>query len=218
MNLQELLNYRTKCMICQRSMIVCSAELGGLSLSINSKGLHIRLKDQPKGRVYANFRFDGTYELGDRFWSIYAKPFIVCKTCPVCNYDVNMQTTTSPSNIVPNLSSSNMTLAATSHTPSVFSSIDNLKKKICFYSFALNINDDNTYNSWLFREFAGFSEGGAFYHINTDFTTGASKIFHAKFNQKLEDLLDLSVPAINLTGTYDKLQMIKKIKMYSIFS
>jgi hypothetical protein len=198
-------------------MIVGSAELVGMSLSVSPDELRIRLKDKPKGRVYANFKFDGTYELGDRFWSIYAKPFIVCKTCPVCNYDIDTRLI-KPSTPAPSLSSSNMTMAATSHTPSVFSSIDNLKKKICFYSFALNINDDGTYNCWMFREFAGFSLDNSFFHINTDFTTGTSRIFRADFTQKLEDLMDLSVPAVNLTNTHNKEQLINKIKIYNMFS
>ena len=64
MNLQEILNYRNKCLICQKDMILNNKELVNLKVTIESDGLMIRHgKDKDR---YTLFKFDGTFEKGEK--------------------------------------------------------------------------------------------------------------------------------------------------------
>lgn len=215
MTLKELINYRQNCLLCKKKMVLKNKELAGVSVRLNKDGLRVKLNDDGSGyskNWFAQFNYDGTYIRGSNGpWSIYVQPMIITKTCPNC--ETLHQRPIDKILIHKPRSVGTTTLI---NSPP-YSSLDNVKKLACTYSFTLH-SENNKFEGKMQYEFIGFSNDEEFYHISTDFAEDNSTVFHSKFHKKIGDMMSLRLPAINTSNINNHQQLISKIRMYNIFS
>lgn len=215
MDLQQLLDYREKCIICQKTMIYKFAGGPRLKVSPTSKGLQIR--SGHKHGIRYHFKFDGTYTRGIKWYDIYAAPIGVTKHCPTCRSDVSPGTLGSIIRLKSrSVGMTTMTGALTTYM-NAHSSLDNIKKQGCSYSFYFYGDSKGNYDIKQTTEYIRYCNDEEFYHINTDFMKG-STLHHARFEDNLADTLTLHIPVANMSAVKNIDQLINKFKLYTLFS
>jgi hypothetical protein len=214
MNLQEALDYRNKCIICQREM---NLKIYGVAdhLKISKDDNGIKIGTTHKNGVSYLFKYDGTYECK----GFYSKPFLIKKSCPVCTSIINNDKAILYKGRTAGLTT--MSAKDMSNFHSKFTAINNVKKQSCFYSFNLSHNPSGTYEVSLVFDNIRYSNKEEFWHLNTDFTRNEnerSKLHHAKFADTIDQILNLKLPAVNTINIKTKEQFISKFKLYTLFS
>lgn len=148
----------------------------------------VKIRSVHKEGVNLSFGFDGKYERNKRSYVIYSKPINFIKSCPDHNDD------------------------------STITSIKTSNKLACKYSFFAAGNCEGTYDIDMHSEAIHYHDNEAFWHVNTFFQSEQSLIYHARFKDKIDQTICLSVPTINLSNIKNKEQFLNKIKLYSLFS
>lgn len=189
MNLQEILDYRTHCLICGKLMKLDFARgnrTQKLSLNITNDG--VKIQSGHKDGVYLFFGFDGKYERNSRNYKIYSEPILFYKYCP------------------DHVDESNIT------------SIETMRLSTCYYDFWAFMDAEGNYDVDRHSEIIHYNDRIAFWHINTYFNNMSSLVYHGKLKESLSDITCLDVPAINLSNIKTKEQFLAKIKIYNLFS
>lgn len=202
MNLQEILSYRDKCIICDRPLVMKVSRYPKLSIDVTDDGLKIK-SAHPNG-VYLFFKYDGTFDIGKRNYKVYNGPIHIIKRCmfhPQKSGPVTI------------LKSRSLGLSTGTGT-----TMDNLKDLTCQYEFFLFGDAEGNYSGDLHTEWLYYHDEESFWQVNTWFGSDKTHIYSAKFLDRFSDMLQLKVPATNMRGVQTIQQLIGKIKMYTLFS
>lgn len=226
MNLQEVLNYRSHCLLCNRKLEIKSLDLAGVSLIRTNDGLHAELVSKDKNySVY--FKNDGTYERMKRWNNMYVKPLAVLRECPKCIPKVDLVedvTVTgipkSPPPILLKARSTGMTTISKALSQYlVATTLDSLKDLRCAYTFELFGDSQGNFESTLNWEDIRFCTKTDFYHIKTNFKEGKTWIKSGNFKKDtIETIVSMDVPAVNASNIVSKEKLVEKIRLYNLFS
>jgi hypothetical protein len=201
MNLKEVLNYRNRCLICYSKMKVSAYDLAGITIHRTSEGLMI--ETGLKG-VAVYFKYDGTYEKMKRWNNLYSKPMSLLKECPKC---------------IPNLSGLQRSdIVFKSRSVGATTSVSNVKDLRCAYTFQMWGDAEGNFDSKLDWEDIKYHDDDRFYHINTKFQDNRTEIKSADFQDTIDSVFKLNVPAMKCNSIKTTSQLIHKIKTYMIFS
>lgn len=205
MNLQEILNYRDTCIHCGRPMVMGIKNYPKLTISVVESGLRIR--SGHKNGVYLYFGFDGKYTRNKREYKIYQQPVTIYKRC---NWHTLKGMSGYPMPTITMMN--NKPVLATPNT-----TLNSVKDTTCQYEFSL-FGHKEIYAAGLTAEFIYVHDDLEFWHTDTYFGANKTHVFHARFEHKLDDLMHLTLPAINLKNIKDNDQFIQKLKLYTLFS
>ena len=218
MNLQEVLDYRKKCIICQKTLVLKHETNTTLSHSIDETGLKI-FSSHKKGVFYL-FCFDGKLIKGKREFGVgYKTPFHFIKECPSCK-PIRKEATTylNPASI----SISSRSVGATTIGLAVdqyHTTLENIKSYGCNYRFTLNCGKiEQGYSVQMESEIIRYPSNEAFYHIHTDFIKDETILNHGFYNDVLPQTLQLKASGKNISRLKTKEDLIEKFKLYSLFS
>lgn len=207
MNLKEYLDYRNKCVICQKKLMTIVDKHPNLFVTVYENS--IRISSRPKNGICMFFNFDGSYRRGKRYYKIYGEPLKIIKYCKDCCQESDEELCI--------IKFKSRSIGYTTMYP-YYSSIDNIKKLHCSYSIDLRALTSNHYSTSLKNEIIRYFDGYRFHHVMTDFSNELTVIHTAKFEQKLEDMLVLRLPATNLSKSTNTDQLIDKVKLLTLFS
>ena len=72
----------------------------------------------------------------------------------------------------------------------------------------------------MIREHLYWHDEEEFWHVNTYFRTDFTQVYHAKFDNTLDEVMrsGLKIPTANLKNVKTKDQLIEKLKLYTLFS
>lgn len=189
MNLKEILNYRTNCLICGELLTLdFNRSIRKRKLYINVTDLGIEIKSGHKEGVYLLLGFDGKYKTNSRKYKIYSEDLLLRKYC------------SNHSDITAILS------------------IDSMDKMACGYSFFVHPMNNGNYGIYLHSETVHYRDKKDFWHVDVSYPRQVSIIAHARFSQKIDKVKYLNVPIINLSNVKNKEQFLDKIKLYTLFS
>ena len=214
MNLQEILSYRDRCILCDRPMVMRIKEYPKLSITQNDEGLRIR--SGHKDGVRLSFGFDGKYERNKRNYKIHAGPVFIQKRCqfhPLYGMHV-----TAPGNgKLIKLKSRSVGLTTITNFGTT---LDSLKDLTCQYGFTLFGDSQGNYDANLTTDFIYWHDDKEFWHVNTYFSSGYTQIYHSTYEDTVDDVMRtrLQIPAVNLKNVKNKDQLIEKLKLYTLFS
>lgn len=201
MNLQEILNYRSCCLICNRPLKFKIKKYPKLSVGQTEEGLKIQSAN--KNGVFLFLKYDGTYERNKRNYKIYSNPLFIEK---ICTHHMRGE----PHTI--------MTTYRGGSTNAVDTSLGNLRETAYSYMFTILGDSEKNYDAHLHQEVTHYSDYEAFWHVNTRFYDKTSTVYHAEWGKKLSEVMYLKLPAINLKSVQNVDQLISKIKLYTLFS
>jgi hypothetical protein len=219
MNLQEALDYRDKCLICQRELVLKGDNESIVTTS--EVGLRVRA-----GSDYL-FKYDGTYERG----KFYKKPAIIKKQCPVCVSNVtpakkiivksrSVGMTSMNAAMTKYFGYSGTTSGTTINSTSAKTTLDDLKKQGYSYTFECVVDNAGKYEVKLLSEYIRYCTKEEFWHLNTNFKDNDYKttLHHARYENNLDNMLTLHLPLVNTNNIKTKEQFIGKFKLYTLFS
>jgi len=209
MNLQEALDYRSKCIICQRDLVLKGSNESIVTLS--TEGLRVR-----EGSNYL-FKYDGTYDRG----KFYKKPALIKVQCPVCISDVM------PAKAI-KIKGRSAGMTTMSAAISKFfeedymgarTTLDDLKKQGYCYKFECAVDNAGKYEVKLLSEYIRYCNKEEFWHLNTNFNDDSkTDLHHGRYENTLNGMLTLHLPAVNTSNIKTKEQFISKFKLYTLFS
>ena len=201
MNLQEILSYRDKCIHCQQPLQMRVVRYPKLSINETDEGL--KIQSSHKGGIYLLFKIDGTFDRNKRDYKIHSEPVHIQKHCPI--HILKEGPVTAIKGNPPYVRARDTTL-------------DNLRELTCQYEFFLFGDDKGNYVTSLHTEFLHYNTSKAFWHLNTWFGIKTTRIYSGGFHQKMTEMLQLKLPAMNAKSVQNPEQLISKIKMYTLFS
>lgn len=207
MNLKEIISYRDVCIHCNRPMVMRIKDYPKLTISVVEDGL--KIKSRHKDGVYLHFGFDGKYVRNKREYKIYQQPIIITKRCnwhPLKGYGGD------PSPTITFKGTMASTLQEYFGT-----TLNSVKDTTCQYSFQL-FGNKGIYEVNLTSEFVYWHDDIEFWHTDTYFGTNKTQVYHASYEQKLDEMMRLELPAMNLKNIKDEEQFIQKLKLYALFS
>lgn len=223
MNLEEVLNYRTHCIICNRKLETKSLDLADVQIARVNEGLTV--ETGTKNKDYSVFfKNDGTYEKMKKWNDMYVKPLSVLKECPNCVPKVNNNTDWWPSalnrppKIVHKARSVGMTTITDAMTRFFATSISNLTELRCAYAFELYGDSEGNFDCYLKWEDIMYHDDKSFYHVKTSFQQDITKIKAGQFKDNLDSIINLDVPTFKTNNILSKEKLIEKIKLFNLFS
>ncbi len=223
MNLQEVLTYRSQCLICDRKLETKSLDLAGISLTRTNEGLLAELFSKDKNySVY--FKNDGTYERMKRWNNVYVKPLAILRECPKCipKIDIVEDKVTLSAPQPPHILLKSRSVGATTTTGAALlmaTTLNSLKDLRCAYTFELFGDSEGNFESTLNWEDIRFCTKTDFYHIKTNFKEGKTWIKSGNFKKDtIETIVSMDVPAVKTTNITTKEKLVEKLKLYNLFS
>lgn len=216
MNLQEIMNYRTRCIICGRQLKTVVSGDKYLQTSYNKRGLKISSRHS-KG-IMILFDHENNYHKNNKNYSIYKKPIRIQRECPTCcdTADFIHKKMVKP---LPNkliiMKSRTIGYSTFHHYETTF---QNMKSNRCLYTFIIWGDSEGNYVIRPALEVLKIFDQEAFWHMTTDFSEGHTTFHHAKFSDNIDNLLTLNLPATNMSGTITKDEFVRKFKLYTLFS
>lgn len=221
MNLQEALDYRNNCIICDRLMEIKSLDLAGLTFTRTEEGLLVEggTKD-----YVAAFKTGGTYKRSNKWWLAYLKPLSVLKECAHCLHDdfkngikAGTKAITKaglPSRVV--ILKGRSVGASSALARSTLNSLRDLR---CAYTFNIFGDAENNFTCEMKWEDIKFHDNSNFHHFITDFEKNESSIKGGNFmSDSIDSMIRINVPAMNTSKLVTKEAFINKIKLYNLFS
>jgi hypothetical protein len=212
MNLFQVLNYHSKCLICHQEMEIKSPELAGITITQESEGLLVQALLR---KIAVIFRYDGTYEKLPYFGDLYLKPLRVMKECPNCIPSIMIDGKKTP-----------VKLKSRSVGATTMFDVESLR--FC-YEFELfgqpNPSDQHIkgdYTAALVREDIKYNNEKGFYHLTTQ--EKESNLWYGRTKPTEEDsnwyanTCRLTLPAIDTSGLDNIEQLISKMQIYNLFS
>lgn len=225
MNLQEVLDYRTNCIICQKEMII-QLEPKKTWTSIKPEGLKIKTS---KTSGYFLFGFDGKFSRNNQKPGAYHKfPLLFTKRCPTCNPRNKKGNSKKGANIPPPatrpIKLKSRSVGPTTMVQTIIShfqnspSIDNIKNVSCYYTFSLEMKSQDEYDIKLMNEQIRYPSEEAFHHVYTDFVKNKTSLSYGFFNKSIYDVLHLESTSKMLNQIKTKEDLMSKFKLYQLFS
>lgn len=199
MDLQHLLNYREKCIICQSDLVLNFK--GDFSLKIKNTEKGLRVYSNYSGGINYLFKKDGTYSRSRKFYRFYNKPLTIHKSCVNCYL----------------LDKSNPPLDEQEGT-TLFNTKQNR------YSYAIIIDCDlksKQYVAKLLSEKIKFANDEEFMHLDTNYTrpyNDMTNLCRGKFSDTIGSIMTLNLPAIDISNISNLDQYIAKYNIYTLFS
>src|SRR5580692_2706581 len=83
MDLKSILDYRDKCLFCQKDLVFYNSAHPKLQFYIGDKGFRIS-SGHFKSGVLMLFNFNGAYQRNKRDYKIYNSPLIINRRCTTC--------------------------------------------------------------------------------------------------------------------------------------
>ncbi len=201
MNLKEILDYRTDCLICTRPLKFRIKKYPKLSITQSDEGL--KIQSEHKNGAYLLLKHDGTYERNKRNYKLYSNPIFIEKVCP---YHMRGE----PATLFTGYRGGSDGMLDTS--------LGNLKELAYSYMFTTLCVSDDKYDAHLHQEVTHYNDYEAFWHINTRFYAKMSSVYHAEWSKKISEVMHLNLPSIDLKNVHNIDQMLSKIKLYTLFS
>jgi len=209
MNLQELLNYRSQCLIHEKrlkprcykdSLRNDKIKVGDGGLSLCSR--HYQDTYDNPSLTGLNFRFNGQFDKNDACpkWVI-DDTLIVYMSCDLCAEQPILK----------------------ERDPGA-STLMNLKQNSYYYSFALQGLEDGTYQAGLGWESVKYTRDNKFYHVDVDLLNNDARCRMGSCDMSfsldfmLKGLLTLKVPNFNLNNMRSMDQLTTKMNLYNLFS
>jgi hypothetical protein len=202
-NLKEALDYRNKCFICQTDMEIKSPDLAGVNMYVKENGLFVSAQHN---EYSVHFKYDGTYKKMKKWNSLYAKPLLVLKECPICYPFIKSN-------------GKKVKVKYKSRTLGI-TTLSQLKDFSCTYSFELFGDDRGNFDTIMDSETIRFHDDINFYHLDTSFKDNVTTTFlSGPLNAtEIKELFQLTIPGVNLSKINDKESLINKLKLYNVFS
>ena len=231
MDLQEIINHRSHCLICGNRMKFELQSKTDLIIKDNDKGLIIRSNNNPTALMF--FGFDGKYQMSKRNHSIYKHPLHIIKRCRKCkaaspkNQNRNEIISVVPQTYIPpiysttNIITKSRSLGATTMGVALnnFTNLNNMKSRECSYAFQIMGDAEGNYAGGMNHEDIKYHDADQFWHISNSYVMGASTLTHGRFDASLMDVMTLQIPAlVNLNGLKTKEEFLSKFKMYMLMS
>lgn len=200
MNLDEVLNYRSRCLVCGRKMELKALDLAGVRLQRTNTGLMI---ETGLVGLAVHFKFDGTYEKMKHWNPLYVKPMNILKECPEC--------------LPEDLVGRNNPIVYKPRSAG-FTTLARFKEKRCAYTFNLFGDSEGNFDSNLDWEDVKFFQDDKFYQLKTNFPDDNTEILSGSATDGFDGLLRMSLPAINIKNVGTTEQFIDKMKLFNLFS
>lgn len=197
MDLQQILNYRTNCLICQTPMTYADLGTTNTKLWNDDKGFHIRRHTA----IRVDLNFDGTYCASAKSLKRCAD-LVFTKICRGCE------------------GFPAITLKSRSQGITIINDFIT-KKKCCKYSFRFSPNQ-NVYNIELVGESIEYNDGNRFSCIDTFFTYNDSILTSGNYTaNSINDIINnkVKIPtAINLSKVKTLDEYLNKYNLLMTFS
>lgn len=200
MNLDDVLNYRNRCLICNQQMELKALDLAGVRLQRTNAGL--MLETSLVGQA-VHFNYDGTYKKMKHWNSLYVKPLNLLKECPTC--------------LPEDLLARNNPIVYKSRSVGA-TTLARFKEKRCAYTFNLFGDSEGNFDSNLEWEDIKFFQEDKFYQMKTQFSDDSSEILMGSNAYGFDGLMRLSLPAIHIKNIGSAEEFIDKIKLFNLFS
>ena len=227
MNLKEILNHRTHCIICSQKMEFEVAYNANLNIDIHDGGL--RISSGHNNGIRMLFGFDGKYQRGKKSYKIYKESIRLVKYCKQCRSSSYKGTTqlllplsrASTLNPKPVIILKSRSIGATTVSTALnnFTSLNNMKNKECSYTFMLTGDAEGNYDGGLLWEEARYHDDKSFWHVDTSYVSKSSNLTHSSFEGAIGDVMTLQIPApVNLKNVENIDQFLSKFKMMMLLS
>jgi hypothetical protein len=202
MDLQQILNYRTNCLICQTPMSYADSGKPNINFWDDEKGFHIRRHTA----IRVDLNFDGTY-FGSNKSLKRCDDLVFTKVCRACE---DASDITPPVHFI----MKSRSIGATT--------IDELinKQIRCRYSFR-TVFQQNTYSMELVGESIAYNEGNKFSCIDTFFNRNNSVMMSGNYSSTIRDIINsrVNIPtAINLSKIKNLQEYLNKYNLLLTFS
>jgi hypothetical protein len=207
MNLQELLGYRTHCVIhgeqalrpyCAGTAMILDLNKDGLSLTFSLLDRKGNTSLSVKTEIILKFNFDGTYQVFDRQFVGDIIVYMMCDTCKTENFSTPFREG---------------------------SSLTSLNQNKYFYNFVLKYSPgEEIYQGNLIGEIIRHTRNNKFYHITKNHVNGETNCKmgtnepQTTLDNMLKGMLNLKLPSMDLTKIRDIDHLVEKIKLYNLFS
>lgn len=190
MNLQEILDYRSNCIHCDRPLVMHIDGYPKLFIEQHADKLTIK-SNKPNG-VYLNFNYDGTYERNKRTYEIHKRPIYIRKYCHF-----------------------HMPLSLKGEFQGT--TINDLKEISCCYNFSLQ-GIGNTYVAYMEYEGACWHNDIEFWALDTFYPEKVTHIYRGFYSKTIGDMLHLELPIMNISSSKNQAHLHDRIKLYTTFS
>jgi hypothetical protein len=209
MDLQQALNHRQNCILCQKPLTYIIPEYPNLQFQFNDFGLYIR--SGHKAGIRMEFNYDGSYNKNKRHYKIYNEPISIVKTCQECqNHNIPKSWQNTHNSVRQHKKFSVGTVAPTS--------LNNMRLKECSYGFRL-YGQNNTFSCDLTYEVVRHYDEQQFYHVFNSFTNNFGSLHQAPFNGSIDQIFSLNCHnLINLNQVLTLEDYIRKCKLLMCFS
>jgi hypothetical protein len=205
MNLQEALNYRTTCLIHGKLMHLKCLDASAKKIQLQENGVKLMVRNLSKsGAMFPIFfNFNGTVSHIDNQPT---KPaiwyFIVqCEDCATIS-----------------------TFSEMASAKNADTSLKNVRRRHHFYSFDIQVKDDNTFTCIPELEVIRYHRDDKFYHVIANLVDGSAKFKMGNcnsseiINQLLSSLMCLDVPKFDPTTIKSLDGFVSKVKIFNLFS
>jgi hypothetical protein len=226
MDLQEILNHRSNCIICSHKMELEVISNANLNIDVHDSGL--KISSGHSGGILMRFGFDGKYQRNRRHYNIYKHPVRITKYCKQCNEssyqpppEVSLPKNVLTPSLVKNIILKGRSVGATTMSAATnrFTTLNNMKSKECSYAFMIMGDGEGNYDGGLLWEDVRYHDDNAFWHLNTSYVSKVSTLTHSTFDATMNDVMSLQIPApINLNNIENIDQFLSKYKMYVMMS
>lgn len=188
MNLQDILSYRDHCIYCDRPLVMHITRYPKLLITQNDEGLLIKSKNA--NGLFLDFKFDGKYERSKRNYEIHKGPIYIKKYCHFHPLFDNYKGV----------------------------SLDSIKDTTCCYIFSLFGDAQGNYSTNMEYEGIAWHDDLEFWHLNTYYSDNVTHVYHGLYSKKIDDVMHLTLPIMDLSSIKNQDQYLKKLKLYTLFS
>lgn len=213
MNLTEILQYRTTCLVHSKPMLPKCLDQGAKKIQIQENGIKVVLNTdvyKSKATFFIFFNFDGTVDYNAQAAiTRFRTPLYFLMQCEDC--------ATMPIGV---------TVAAGKGTKRLngATSLREVRRQQHFYSFDIQVRADNTFTCIPEQEVIRYHRDNKFYHMSANLIDGSAKFKMGNcnsseiINQLLSSLMKLEVPKFDPSTIKSIDQMVEKIQIYNLFS
>ena len=205
MNLTDILQYRTTCLIHGKPMLLKCLDLTAKKIQVQENGVKLMVRNLSESGAMLSifFNFDGTIlHIDDQVPKPAIWYFIMqCEDCATIS-----------------------TFSEMASVKKADTTLKNVRRLHHFYSFDIQVKDDNTFTCIPELEVIRYHRDDKFYHVTANLADGSARFKMGScnsgeiINQLLSSLMKLDVPKFDPFTIKSIDQLIEKIKIYNLFS
>lgn len=189
MNLQEALDYRTTCILCDYNEFKISSGLKDSNTILSDNNLHVE-----RGDASITFKFDGSFSRHKLRKNSFV-PLRFYKWCVKCAPPEDSQKEYGKAGIL------------------------DIVQKHYYYSFDVLADvQSKQFIAALNVESVSLENDGSVFHLETSHLLKESILNYAQMTDSIIDLNWNKVPYVNLSAIKSKDQLVDKIRLFSVFS